>query len=376
MRFILCLFTVLSFLQMEAQNKKVEMLKDLPLEKVQKKARKSNKKYLLLDFGSPRCAPCLYIKNKVFTVDSVADFINSQFVAADYTQGEEKKRLSKIYSVYSEPVILITDTKGNLLHRMEGKCEAPAMLARLRQGLNSNTNLVTLQKRYQNGERDPQFLHLLLETLHIAGLQEQKAEVLSHIFPNDFNLELLNKQEYWQLFLKYNESPANRVAIHVFDHRQEFYSLYGEETVRKKIDHMFATRVRLYTYGKVPPIESEEYRTILAMLQNSDYEKSTEWLVYLMPAQYKFKNWAAMAQAIQTAIDLNAVKGKAKETYMIMMSRQICWYSDHLEALKIARQWLKDVIKRADEHERTQLSEELSHINQKIEKITYVSHTK
>ena len=87
-------------------------------------------------------------------------------------QGDEKKRLSKIYGVYSETVILITDIKGNLMHRMEGKCEAPEMLARLRQGLNDDLNLKALQQKYQDGERDIRFLEYFLETLHIAGLRE------------------------------------------------------------------------------------------------------------------------------------------------------------------------------------------------------------
>lgn len=370
MRIIISLLIILSFLQVEAQNKKVEMLKDVSWDEVQKQARKTRKKYLLLDFGSPRCSPCLYIKNKVFTVDSVADFINSKFVAADYTQGAEKKRLSKIYNVYSEPVILITDLKGNLLHRMEGRCEAPEMMARLRQGLDPQNNLVALQKKYENGERSMQFLQLFLNTLHIAGLQQQKAEVLGQIFTADFDLNLLKTAEYWQLFLKYNDSPASREAVYVFTHREEFYALFGEKVVKNKINYMFATRERLYTYGQVPPIESEEYRTVLALLQDSDYEKSSEWLINLMPAQYKFKNWPAMVQAIQTAIDLNVVKGKAKTTYMIMMSRQICWYCDHLESVKIARTWLVEVIQKATEEERPQLEEELRYIDEKIASLT------
>ncbi len=64
---------------------------------------------------------CLFIKNKIFTIDSIADFINERFVSVDYTEGSEKKRLSKIYEVYTEPVLLICDANGKVMHRMEGK---------------------------------------------------------------------------------------------------------------------------------------------------------------------------------------------------------------------------------------------------------------
>lgn len=359
---------LLGFLNLGAQNRKVEMYRDVPVSEIFSKAKKQHK-YVLLDFGSPRCSPCLYIKNKVFTVDSVADFINANFVTADYTQGEEKKRLSGIYQVYTEPVLLITDTKGRLLHRMEGKCEAPEMIARLKQGLDPKRNLVALQKRYREGERTPEFLIEFLEALHVAGLREEKAEVLENIFSPGFDVSLLKKTEYWNLFLRYNESPVSREAIYIFEHRNEFYQLFGELQVNAKINQMYGSKVRLYTYGKVPPIENEEYRQLLSLLQHSDYEKSTEWLAYLMPAQYKFKDWMAMVRAIQTVIDVNVFRGKEKQTYMIMMSRQICWYSDNKDALRTALKWIGEVIAGAEAEELPRLQEERSQIEEKLKEL-------
>ena len=82
MKSILCILLVVNFLFLEAQNRKVDMLKDRPVSEIFNKAKKE-RKYVLLDFGSPRCGPCLYIKNQIFTIDSVADFINEHFVSAD-----------------------------------------------------------------------------------------------------------------------------------------------------------------------------------------------------------------------------------------------------------------------------------------------------
>ena len=56
---------LLCFLDLEAQNRKVDMFQELPLQEALIRAAKA-KKYVLLDFGSPRCSPCLYIKKKVF----------------------------------------------------------------------------------------------------------------------------------------------------------------------------------------------------------------------------------------------------------------------------------------------------------------------
>ena len=154
--FLLLLATIL-LTGVHGQNRSVDLPKNIPLQDILKKAKKQ-KKHVLLDFGSPRCSPCLFIKNKIFTIDSIADFINERFVSVDYTEGPEKKRLSKTYEVYTEPVLLICDADGKVMHRMEGKCTADEMMARLRQGLDVNNNLVAQKSMYDKGDRSSEFL--------------------------------------------------------------------------------------------------------------------------------------------------------------------------------------------------------------------------
>lgn len=95
-----------------AQNRKVDLKENLPFKEVLAMAKQQNK-LIFLDFGSLTCTPCMYLKKIIFTVDSVADFINERFVSVDYNVGAEKKRLSDLYGVDSEPVLLILDQQGN-----------------------------------------------------------------------------------------------------------------------------------------------------------------------------------------------------------------------------------------------------------------------
>lgn len=366
--YLLLLLTACLLAEVTGQNRSVKLHKNMHLREVLTMAKKQ-KKLVLLDFGSPRCSPCLFIKNEIFTIDSIADFINERFVSVDYTEGAEKKRLSKIYNVYTEPVILICNHKGELMHRMEGKCSAMEMMHRLRQGIDVKNNLIAQATIYANGNREPAFLTSYVTTLHNAGLRTQRDSVLGHIFSPTFDVEALKTPEYWEIFLRYNESPVNRVGSYVFNHREEFYEIFGEEVVNGKIDRMFNGKLRTYTYGQTPPAEEEEYRDILACLQKTDYPKSTEWLIYFMPVQYKFKDWLAMAKAIDYALAFNIPKRKAKETYMIMMSRQICWYSDNYEALTYALKWIDQVIATTEDpekirNEREQIVEKMNELKQ------------
>lgn len=337
-RMVLLLLASLLLTGAYGQNRRVDLPKNIPLEEIQKKARKQ-KKLVLLDFGSPRCSPCLYIKNKIFTIDSIADFINGHFVSVDYTEGPEKKRLSEIYGVYSEPVLLICDAKGTLMHRMEGSCTPGEMMRRLRQGMDVKDNLVAQQAAYAGGNRDQDFLLKYIETLRVAGLNAEKEEILNLIFTPSFDVERLKETAYWDLFYLYNLSPVTKEARYVFNNLDTFYGLYGEAVVDRKIEQMYGIKVREFTYGKKPPIESQEYKEVVASLQNSEYPKASEWLIYLVPAQHKYKDWVSMAKAIENAIDFNVVKGKEKETYMIMMGRQLFMYSDDYEALTYALKW-------------------------------------
>ena len=95
-KYFLLLLAAILLTGVHGQNRQVDLSQNIPLQDILKKAKKQ-KKHVLLDFGSPKCSPCLFIKNKIFTIDSVADFINERFVSVDYTEGPEKKRLSKIY---------------------------------------------------------------------------------------------------------------------------------------------------------------------------------------------------------------------------------------------------------------------------------------
>ena len=66
--FLLLLATIL-LTGVHGQNRQVDLPKNIPLQDILKKAKKQ-KKHVLLDFGSPRCSPCLFIKNKIFTIST------------------------------------------------------------------------------------------------------------------------------------------------------------------------------------------------------------------------------------------------------------------------------------------------------------------
>ncbi|HEY8387208.1 MAG TPA: thioredoxin fold domain-containing protein, partial [Parasegetibacter sp.] len=324
-----------------AQNRKIQMGLHMPLDEVLAKAQAENK-YVFLDFGSPRCKPCLWLKANVFTIDSIADWVNERFVSCDYQEGEEKKRLSKKYGVVGEPVLLILDNKGNLMHKMVGKCEPAEFMRRFRQGLDPENNLTGQHARYAKGERSPEFMLSYLESLHIARETDKLKEVVELYLAGP--VEKIKEKKYWDVFDRFVESPVSREMKYVMDNRPVFYELFGKKAVDAKIDRTIDPVARYAIFGPKANEKEPEFMELLTYLQNTDYEKATEWLVYMVPARHKFTNFVAMAQEIDNVLKFNLVKGPAKQTYMKMMAEQIVWYSNDNNALPYALNWINNLL--------------------------------
>ncbi|MHC1780697.1 MAG: thioredoxin fold domain-containing protein [Bacteroidales bacterium] len=362
---LLCSVSANSF----SQNRKVNLLKNEPFEKVVQMAKKE-KKLLFLDFGSPRCSPCLYMKNNIFTIDSVADFVNERFISVDYTEGPEKERLSRIYLVSTEPVFLLVDTAGNLLHRTEGRSTAGEMLERFRQGIDKSNNLAAQNRRFDGGDRDGAFLLEYVKTLHIAGLREKKAEVLGLIFNHEFPLEQLKKVDYWTVYSKYDDSPVSRQTLFVMDNMEEFSRLFGEKQVHSKIENLYASRARVYIFGKKAPADDPEYKTVVRYAQKTDHPNATKWLVYLVPAGYKFSDWVQMAKEIDNALSFNIFKGEERYTYMKMMSEQLAWYCNDVNALPYALKWIDSLLQMEVYDKKESVAETRKSVTDKIAKLS------
>ncbi len=349
----------------DAQTRKVNLQKNVPLEDVLK-AAKAQKKLVFLDFGSPKCSPCLYMKNNIFTIDSVADFVNDRFLSVDYTEGPEKTRLSKIYEVYTEPVFLIVDSDGNLMHRTEGRSTAGEMLDRFRQGIDKKNNLAAQSRDYDNGRKDVDFIVSYVNTLHIAGLREKKQTVLSNIFPPDFPLDSLYTKTYWSLYLKYDESAVSRQTLYVMDNLNKFIGLFGEKSVLSKIDVLYGAKSRIYIFGKKAPADDPEFETVLNYAQKSDHPKASVWLTYLVPAKYKFSNWISMAKEVENAMAFNILKGEERYYYKKMMSEQLAWYCDDVEALSYSIKWIDQLLPTVTQDKKGSLLETKASVKEKI----------
>ncbi|WP_312172670.1 thioredoxin fold domain-containing protein [Chryseobacterium sp.] len=145
------------------------------------KAKKENK-LIFIDAYASWCGPCKLMVKNVFPQPAVGDYYNSHFVNAkiDMEKGEGIE-LAKKYNVKAFPTYLFVDGNGEVVHRTLGYVEENDFIQFAKDAGDPNKRLIALKQKFENGEKDPEFLK------NLAGLTmyndaEFAARVLDRYF--------------------------------------------------------------------------------------------------------------------------------------------------------------------------------------------------
>jgi len=124
---------------------------------------KAQKKLIFVDVYTTWCGPCKEMDKKTFTESSVGEKFNTNFI--NYRIDAEKGfgiTLAKRYNITSYPTCLFVDPSENLIYKQEGLLRGPDLLKEADMVMNNQANakpLYTLDKLYENGSRDTEFLN-------------------------------------------------------------------------------------------------------------------------------------------------------------------------------------------------------------------------
>lgn len=114
---------------------------------------------IFVDAYTTWCGPCKMMSRDVFTQAEVGEYYNSNFVNAkiDMEKGEGLG-LARKYKVRAYPTLLFIDGSGELVHRAVGYQDAEAFLQLGREAQDPSKQIATMQRKFEAGERDPEFL--------------------------------------------------------------------------------------------------------------------------------------------------------------------------------------------------------------------------
>jgi thioredoxin-related protein len=165
------------------------------------KAKKENK-LIFIDAYASWCGPCKLMVKNVFPQKAVGDYYNSHFVNAkiDMEKGEGIE-LAKKYNVKAFPTYLFVDGNGEVVHRTLGYVEENDFIKFAKDAGDPNKRLGALKQKFENGEKDPEFLK------NLAGLtMYNDAEFAARVMDRYFSGKTELDREDVQMMLSATQS--------------------------------------------------------------------------------------------------------------------------------------------------------------------------
>lgn len=192
-------------------------------------------KIVFVDAFTTWCGPCKMMSSTVFTEEAVGNLYNEHFinVKMDMEHGEGL-HLAERYQVDAYPSLLFVDGHGKVVHRAVGFHDIPAFIELGRRALDPGANLSAYRKRYQSGNREPEFLHDYAMVSYRA--MDRDLPRIADAY--------LQTQEDWntEKNLRFIFTLVDDVDSELFEyiagHREAFEALFGSQAVISRIQNL------------------------------------------------------------------------------------------------------------------------------------------
>ncbi|MCK0131398.1 thioredoxin domain-containing protein [Flavobacteriaceae bacterium F08102] len=285
----LILFCVLAIgTSVLAQEYNINFHHDLKWKKALKMAKKQNK-LIFVDAYTTWCGPCKTLAKEVFTQEKVANYFNENFInlKVDMEKGEGIT-LKDTWKVSAYPTLLFINADGVIEHTVVGASGADEFLRYAKMALDDDLKAINLQKKYDEGNREPTFMYNYLFSLRLGYLKDKEREVANAYLASLTKDDLL-KVEYWDFIKDFVNDPSSKKFEYIVTNRQKLYDVVGKEAVNEKIYNTYADQLQSWSYwieGNAP-FETEKEESIINFLQASDYDKAPTLLSKLLANKYK-----------------------------------------------------------------------------------------
>ena len=314
---MILLLTVILSLTITAQNRKIIFEHNKPWKDITKKAKDENK-IIFIDCYTTWCGPCKVISKTVFTQDKVADFFNEKFICAkiDMEKGEGPK-LAKQFGIRAYPTLLYVNSDSEIVHLTVGSVNAETLLEQANIALDDKNNFKALKTKYQNGERDGEFMYKYMNIL-----KDSYNPNLNKVYNDYFNK--IKEEDYtskinWKIINEFEENINSKMMNYLLKNKEKFIENHGSGEVEDKIYNVF--QLDFFTVFRTRTLNEEKYNNFKKeYLTKHSYNRINEIAKAgdLIFHQYFSKNWDKYAS---TAVEFI-------ETYKIEVPRtlnQIAW---------------------------------------------------
>lgn len=242
------------------------------------------------------------MQKSVFTTPEVMDLLTGRFVNVGWESVLQKEFREK-FQVNTLPAFMIMDAGGKEIHRFTGNTDTTGLLREVHQALEGK-GLAALAQAYQAGNRQPGFMEAYGVALGRADLKEEAGNVVLE-YLSGLGKDCLKERKNWELFNAYATDADSPLFDELCANRDVFYSLYGKDTVDRKIREIWAAGADRYVVKgetgyaldesglkeyikRMKKAKVKDWRAIVRNTKMLAAERTGNWKVYVELAEEKW----------------------------------------------------------------------------------------
>lgn len=198
-------------------------------------------KPIFVDTYASWCEPCKWMDKHVFAKSEVGDFFNQHYISYKLNiERGEGMAFAETYRVTAYPTLLYFSPEGELLHRIIGAYDGPTLIQKSKAALEPDHQIYTLQRRYEAGERDLDFIKSYTDALKAAN-EPYTAAATTYV--ETVGWDALQETEHFAFLEQYLSSSYSHPAyVHVLEQRSAFAQRLGAERVERYLELPFKLR--------------------------------------------------------------------------------------------------------------------------------------
>ncbi|WP_111709582.1 thioredoxin domain-containing protein [Lutibacter citreus] len=191
---------------------------------------KTENKIVFIDCYTTWCGPCKWMTKEIFPQKEVGDFFNENFVSLklDCEKGEGIY-IAKKYGVQAYPTLLFVDINGEILHKIVGGKSAEDLVSGAQNALDPNKRISVASKKYDEGERELNFVLNYIDLLDVA-YEKVKSEKVSKALVSSLPIEKFGNKEMFKVLANSNVAYNSKEYNYVLKNQ--------EELLTKEVDSM------------------------------------------------------------------------------------------------------------------------------------------
>lgn len=211
-------------------------------------AKKENK-LVFVDFYTSWCGPCKHLAKNIFPQKKVGSFFNSHFVNCKIQCDDngKGKLLGDKYEIHAYPTLMLIDCNGEIVHSMAGAPSVDGLIEFVEQGIDPEKNLKSVVKKYEDGNRDKEFLEYYFNFLMESRRNKKaKADFTSYFK----TLKKADKISSWVFNLsnKLLMEVGSEVFSYIEKNREKYFKISGEKSINDYIKASYRVQL-LNTYN-------------------------------------------------------------------------------------------------------------------------------